>query len=405
MNLPYFVAQRISKPGRRSFSSVIYRIAIASVALGLAIMLVTFMVLGGFEENIKDKIFSFSGHIQIKKLSMSNSFEEEPLTMEDWREEAIRNDPFVDFIQPYAHKPGLLQKEDEVYGVLYKGITEGFQPSLFEKYLEEGEFISFNDTTFSRDIMVSRRMARALDIALGDRVVVYFVMNPPRTRRFTVKGIYNTALDNFDKNVIIGDLKMINQLNGWVPEEVGGYEVFLKDVEDLERADISLSLKVGIEEYTERVDSKFIQIFEWLDLLRQNVSIFIWLILVVACFNMGSIIFIMVMERTRMIGVFKAIGATDGQIRRIFSYNGIRLVLKGLLYGNLIALAFGLVQDQFRVIPLDPANYYMDYVPIHWNPGLWLLLNLLVLLVVSVVLFFPTAVIARIKPVKAIRFD
>ena len=405
MNLPYFVSQRISKPGRRSFSSVIHRIAIASVALGLGIMLVTFMVLGGFEENIKNKIFSFSGHIQIKKLSMNNSFEEEPLAMEDWREEAIRKDPFVDFIQPYAHKPGLLQKEDEVYGVLYKGITKGFQQSLFEKYLEEGEFISFNDTTFSREIMVSRHMARALDIAPGDRVVVYFIMNPLRTRRFTVKGIYNTALDNFDKNVIIGDFKMISQLNGWVPEEVGGYEVFLKDMKDLERADISLSLKVGIEEYTERIDSKFIQIFEWLDLLRQNVSIFIWLILVVACFNMGSIIFIMVMERTRMIGVFKAIGATDGQIRRIFSYNGIRLVLKGLLYGNLIALAFGLVQDQFRVIPLDPANYYMDYVPIHWNPGLWLLLNVLVLLVVSVVIFFPTAVIARIRPVKAIRFD
>ena len=213
LNLPYFVSQRISKPGRRSFSSAIHRIAIASVGLGLAIMLVTFMVLGGFEENIKDKIFSFSGHIQIKKLSMSNSFEEEPLAMEDWREEAIRKDPFVDFIQPYAHKPGLLQKEDEVYGVLFKGITKDFQQSLFEKYLEEGEFISFNDTTFSREIMVSRRMARVLDIATGDRVVVYFVMNPPRVRRFTVKGIYNTALDNFDKNVINS---MAGCLKKWV---------------------------------------------------------------------------------------------------------------------------------------------------------------------------------------------
>lgn len=405
MNLPYFVAKRISKPGRSSFSSVIHRIAVASVALGLAIMLVTFMILGGFQENIKDKLFSFSGHIQIKKIALSNSYEEEPTSLEDWRKEAIENDPFVDFIQPYAHKPGLLQKQDEVYGVLYKGITKDFDQSLFDEYLVEGDFITFNDSTFSREVLVSKRVANDLELAIGDRVVVYFIMDPPRPRRFTVKGIYNTALDNFDKNVIIGDLGMVRQLNGWEPDQVGGYEVFLNDTENLEEADLSLSLKVGVEQYTERVDYTFVQIFEWLSLLRQNVSIFIWLILIVACFNMGSVIFIMVMERTQMIGIFKAIGATDGQIRRIFSFNGLRLVLKGLVYGNVISLVFGLIQDYFRVIPLDPANYYMEYAPIHWDLGIWLGLNVLVLLVVSVVLFLPTAFIARISPVKAIRFD
>ncbi len=405
MNLPYFVAKRLSKPGKSSFSSVIHRIAVASVALGLAIMLVTFMILGGFQDNIKDKLFSFSGHLQIKKFSLTNSFEEEPISMEDWRAEAIENDPFVDFIQPFAHKPGLLQKQDEVYGVLYKGITEDFRQSLFDEYLVEGEFITFNDSTFSREILVSRKMANDLKLEIGDRVVAYFIMDPPRTRRFTVKGIYNTALDNFDKNVIIGDIKMIRRLNGWKPEQVGGYEVFLKDMNDIEDADMSVSLKVGIEQLTERVDDNFAQIFDWLNLLRQNVSIFIWLILIVACFNMASVIFIMVMERTQMIGIFKAVGATNGQIRRIFSYNGIRLVIKGMLIGNIIALVFGAVQYYFRVIPLDPANYYMDYAPISWNWGIWIGLNVLVLLIVSVVLFFPTAIISRIRPVKAIRFD
>lgn len=405
MNLPYFIAKRISKPGRNSFSSVIHRIAVASVALGLSIMLVTFMILGGFQENIKDKIFSFSGHIQIKKFSLTNSYEEEPITMEDWREEAITNDPYVDFIQPYAHKPGLLQKEDEVYGVLYKGVTERFNQSLFDEYLVEGEFISFNDSTFSKDVLVSQRMALDLDLKLGDRVIVYFIMDPPRTRSFNVKGIYNTALDNFDESVIIGDLKMVRGLNGWADDEVGGYEVFLKDVDKLNEADMSLSLKVGVEQYTEKVDDKFVQIFDWLNLLRQNVSIFIWLILIVACFNMASVIFIMVMERTQMIGIFKAVGATDGQIRRIFSFNGIRLVVRGVLFGNVIALVFGAVQYYFRLIPLDPANYYMEYAPISWNWGIWMGLNVLVLLIISVVLFFPTAIISRIRPVKAIRFD
>ena len=384
---------------------MIHRIAVASVALGLAIMLVTFMILGGFQNNIKDKLFSFSGHIQIKQFSLSNSYEEEPITMESWRMDSIKNDPYVDFVQPYAHKPGLIQKEDEVFGILYKGITEEFRQDLFDEYMVEGEFISFEDSVFSKEILISERMARDAGLKVGDRVVAYFIMDPPRTRRFTVAGIFNTALDNFDETVVIGDLRMIRMLNGWRPDQVGGFEVFVKDINDLEAADNAVSEKVGVEQYTEKVDDTFIQIFDWLKLLRKNVGIFIWLILIVACFNMGSVIFIMVMERTQMIGIFKAIGATDGQIRKVFSYNGVRLVVKGLVWGNGIALVFGAVQYYFRIIPLDPQNYYMEYAPISWDWASWIVLNLLVLVVVSFVLFFPTAIISRVRPVKAIRFD
>lgn len=405
MNLPYFIAKRISSPGRNSFSAVIHKIAIASVALGIAIMLVTFMILGGFQENIKDKIFSFSGHIQVKKFSLNNSFEEKPIVLEDSRREAIEADPYIDFIQEYAHKPGLLTKDDEVFGMLYKGVSESFRKEVFEQYLVQGEFLNFNDTSKTNDVLISQRMANDIGISVGDRVVGYFIMDPPRTRRFTVKGIFNTALDNFDENIIIGDIKLVRTLNSWKDEEVGGFEVFINDVEDIEEADNSLVNKLSIDQYSERVDQKFIQIFDWLSLLSQNVSIFIWLILIVACFNMVSVIFILVMERTQMIGIFKALGATDRQIRRIFSYNGVRLVMKGLVYGNLIALSFGLIQSYLHVIPLDPQNYYMDYVPIDWNLGITLGLNLLALLIISLVLFLPTAIIARIRPVKAIRFD
>lgn len=405
MNLPYFIAKRISAPGRNSFSAVIHKIAIASVALGIAIMLVTFMILGGFQENIKDKIFSFSGHIQVKKFSLANSFEEKPITLEDWRREAIEADPYVDFIQEYAHKPGLLTKDDEVFGMLYKGISESFKKEVFEPYLVQGEFLDFNDSTTANQVLISQRMANDIGISIGDRVVGYFIMEPPRIRRFTVVGIFNTALDNFDENIIIGDINLVRTLNNWKAEEVGGFEVFINDVDDLEAADNALVNKLSIDQYSERVDEKFIQIFDWLNLLSQNVSIFIWLILIVACFNMVSVIFILVMERTQMIGVFKALGATDRQIRRIFSYNGIRLVVKGLLYGNLIAIVFGLIQHYLKIIPLDPQNYYMEYVPIDWDFGITIGLNLLALLIISLVLFLPTAIIARIRPVKAIRFD
>lgn len=405
MNLPYFIAKRISSPGKASFSSVIHKIAVASVALGIAIMLVTFMILGGFQQNIKDKIYTFSGHIQIQRFTVSNSFEKKPIVMDEFRREAIEEDPLIDFIQEFALKNGLLPRNDEMYGMLYKGIAPSFRKEIFEPYLVEGEFIEFNDSTFSRDILMSQRMANDMQVTVGDRVVAHFIMDPPRTRQFTIKGIFNTALDDFDESMVIGDIKMIRGLNGWTEEQVGGFEVFVNDVDEMDAADDAVANKVSVEQYTERMDYKFVQIFDWLGLLSQNVSIFIWLILIVACFNMVSVIFIMVMERTQMIGIFKALGATDKQIRSIFSYNGMRLVIKGLVYGNLIAFGFGLIQHYFKVIPLDAQNYYMDYVPIDWDFGIAIGINVLSLLVISLVLFLPTAIIARIRPVKAIRFD
>ncbi|KYG85781.1 ABC transporter permease [Roseivirga seohaensis] len=404
MNLPYFIAKRISNPGDNSFSAVIHKIAITSVALGLAIMMIAFFVLGGFQENIKDKIFSFSGHIQIKKFSLNNSYEEEPIVVDPNRLKAVATDPYVAHVQEYAHKPGLISKDGEVYGVLFKGVAPSFNEALFDKYMVEGEFISFNDST-STDVMVSSKMAKNLGLKIGDKVINYFIMDPPKTRRVTVKGIYSTGLDTFDDQMMIGDINVVRSLNGWKNDEVGGYEVYLKNIDDIAAADDAIIGELSVEHYTERVDEKFVQIFDWLNLLSKNVSIFIWLILLVASFNMVSVLFILIMERTQMIGTFKALGASNSLIRRIFSYNGIRLVLKGLLVGNAIAIGFALLQDFFHIIPLDAANYYMEYVPIEWDWSVTIGLNLLTLILVSFVLIIPTAIIARIKPVTAIRFD
>tara|TARA_R110000823_G_scaffold315359_1_gene446873 strand:+ start:152350 stop:153570 length:1221 start_codon:yes stop_codon:yes gene_type:complete len=406
LNLPYFIAKRISDPGDNSFSAVIHKIAIASVALGLAIMMIAFFVLGGFQENIKDKIFSFSGHIQIKKFSLNNSYEEEPIVIDAERMATLLEDPYVEHIQEYAHKPGLISKDGEVHGLIFKGVTSNFNKALFDKYMVEGEFISFNDSiSTDSDVMISSKMAKNLGLKIGDKVINYFIMDPPKTRRVTVKGIYSTGLDTFDDQMMIGNINVIRSLNGWKSDEVGGYEVYLKNIDDIAAADDSIIGKLSVEHYTERVDDKFVQIFDWLNLLSKNVSIFIWLILLVASFNMVSVLFILIMERTQMIGTFKALGASNSLIRRIFSYNGFRLVLKGLLVGNAIAIGFAFLQDFFHIIPLDAANYYMEYVPIDWDWSVTIGLNLLTLILVSFVLIIPTAIIARIKPVTAIRFD
>ena len=368
-------------------------------------MIGAYMILGGFQNNIKEKIFSFSGHIQIKKFTLSSSYEEEPIIVDAERMASIREEPLVRHVQEYAHKPGLISKDNEVFGLLFKGVANSFDKESFSEYVIAGEFPVFSDSVISREVMISERMAKRMKIEVGERFVSYFFMDPPRTRTFVVSGIYSTGLEAFDEQTAIGDIRVIRVLNDWEPKQVGGYEVYLTDIDKLQQADDQIIQKVSVEHTTERADEKYIQIFDWLNLLSQNVYILIGIILFVACFNMVSVLFILIMERTSMIGSFKAFGATNQLIRRIFTYNGLRLVLRGLILGNLIAFAFGVIQYYFKVIPLNPETYYMDHVPIDWNWATTVGINVLTLIVVGVVLILPTALISRISPVKAIRFD
>lgn len=407
MNLPYFISKRINTADKGSFSTIIHKVAIASVALGIAIMVVSFQVLGGFRNNIKEKVFSFAGHIQAKKFSLSNSFEEEPFSLTEKEIGLLSATRHVKHIQEFAHKPGLVNRNDEVFGFLFKGVAESFDTTTFRNYLISGRFPKLTDSVklFSNEVMISQRMADRMEVGIGDRIVSYFIMDPPRTRSLVVTGIFVTGLDNFDEQTGIGDINLIRGLNNWKPEEVGGYEIFVDDFDRLGNADDSIVEQLPVEVYTEIVPEKFAIIFDWLGLLSQNVFILIGLILFVACFNMVSVLFILIMERTQMIGSFKALGATNRLIRRVFAFNGLKLVLKGLLIGNLIALGFGALQYYLKIIPLEASTYYMEYVPIDWNWLDTISINVLTFVLVGLVLIVPTAVISRISPVKAIRFD
>ena len=377
----------------------------ASVAIGLAVMIGAYMILGGFKNNIKDKIFSFAGHIQISQFSLTNSYQDEPIVMEPDRMEMIKSNQYVRHVQEYAQAPALFSKDGEVSGIVVKGVGESFNTEFFDNYLVEGRFLNFNDSTFSQEIVISREVADDMRLTIGDRIVTYFIQEPLRIRRLNVVGIFSTALDDFDKKMILGDIKMIQGLNDWDDNQVGGYEVFVNDISKIDEADEELANLVSVEHYTEKVPEKFVQIFDWLALLNQNNYIFLTLILFVACFNIVSVLFILIMERTHMIGTFKALGATDKLIRRVFSLNGLRLVVKGIIIGNLIAIGFGVVQYYFKPISLDPVHYYMEYVPIDWNWEMMLALNLLVVVLIGITMLLPTALISRIRPVKAIRFD
>ena len=407
MNLPYFISKKISKADSKSFSSTINKIAIASIAVGLAVMMISFLILDGFRKEVKDKIYSFSGHIQVTKYSLDNSMQEEPISIKNPLYQHPERFGLVDHVQVFSHKAGLLKTDDEVLGAFIKGVGTDFDSTRFMPNIVQGQFIRFDSSRYSTDVLISEKIANTLLLDTGNDVRMYFVdpATGNRVRKLNVRGIYSTGIEEFDDQMIIGDIRMIQRLNNWPDTLVGGFEVFLADSKQVDRAEEELQNELDYSLFVEKISDKYVQIFEWLDLINNNVVVFLALILFVACFNIVSILLILIMERTQMIGILKALGAKNGQIRRIFTYNGMLLILKGMLIGNVVGIGFGLLQSHFKIIPLDPENYYMSFVPIQWDFLTIVLLNVLTFVVVGLVLGIPTIVILRIDPIKAIRFD
>lgn len=455
MNLSYFISKRIRQPQGDSFSSIIHKIAIASIAIGLTAAIVSFLIMQGFQSGVKNRIYSFSNHLLITKYTMNNAVEEQPFDFQI----PLYKDPsqfgFVTHVQEFSHKAGLIKTDDEVLGIVFKGVGKSFNITQFEESLLEGKFIHFSDSGYSNDVLLSRVIADKINAKTGDNIVVHFFQNPPRFRRLKVSGIYETNLsDYFDSKVIIGDIGLVQRLNDWAPNQAGGIEVQLDlssfNSFQLWRDDFSSYLsqvkegifdnpeesnkffgsigaildykfdfdKVAMEEsafqigesidydlYLETVRDKYIQVFEWLDLIKRQVKILLVVILVVVCVNMISVILILVMERTPMVGILKAMGAQDKFIRSVFLYNGMNLIVKGLLWGNAVGLGLCFLQDKFKLISLNPHDYYMEYVPIQWSWGTIIVLNLIVFFTVLVVLLLPTRFITRINPIQAIKFD
>jgi len=405
LNLSYFIAKRISGVKVDSFSGTIYKIAVASIGIGLAVMIISFQILQGFQETIQEKIISFGGHMQVTKFTLSQSFEEDPLSKNVEFFKDYEDYKFIEHIQEYAHKAGLLKANNEVLGIVLKGIAPSYDTSRFDRNIVEGRFLHPNDSTASNEILISKNIASKLNLHLHDNTLMYFIQNPIRVRKLNICGIYETGLEDFDERIVIGDLKLVQKINDWPDSLIGGFEVYVDDFRKINQYEKKLSDLVNYDHYVEKISDKYMEIFDWLALLNRNVVIFLTLTLAVASFNMISILLILIMERTQMIGTLKALGAKNKQIRKIFVYNGMIMIAKGLILGNLIGIGFGLLQSNFQILTLSPENYYMKYVPIYWNIEVIVGLNILIFLVVSLVLMLPTAIISRISPIKSMRFN
>ncbi|NJN41353.1 MAG: ABC transporter permease [Flammeovirgaceae bacterium] len=407
MNLSYFIAKRISRENLGGFSSTIHRIAIASIAIGLAASIVAFLVMKGFQETVQNKIYSFSGHLLISKFTMNNSPEERPFDYPiDLYRSYKTSNPAIDHIQEYSHKSGMIKTEEEVLGVVFRGVGRSFDQKRFLENIAEGSFINFPDSGYSQEVMLSVNIANKLNIKTGDDIIIHFFQNPPRFRKLRVSGLYETNLSEyFDSKIVIGDLALIQRLNDWPDSVAGGLQLFVRDVSQLDKTAGLINEEMDYDFYLEKVSEKYIQVFEWLGLISRQVNILLGVILTVVCVNMISVVLILVMERTQMIGILKAMGTMNRTIRSVFIFQGIRLIGIGLLIGNAIGLGICYLQYQFKLIPLNARDYYMSYVPISWNWDIVLWLNGITFLIVTLVLILPTMLISRIQPIQAIRFD
>jgi lipoprotein-releasing system permease protein len=446
LNLSYFISKRINQGHQGGFSVTIHRIAIASIGIGLAATIVAFLVMHGFQETVQNKIYNFSGHLILTKFTTSNSPEEGAMYFHNQVYDHPEKFPFIKHIHEYAHKAGLVKTEDEVFGVVVKGVGPSFDIDGFKPSLIEGKFIEFKDSATSNQVVISRTIAQKIKAGVGDAIMVHFFQNPPRFRKLTVTGIYETNLtEYYDSRVIISDIRMIRRLNDWSDSLAGGLEVFIDPekfdpsalrMEELQtvaeeewsfpmniiemgsallnydhhtasvnKAAQTIGLATQYDYAIVRVRDRYAQVFDWLDVLSRQVNILLIIILVVICINMVSIVLILVMERTQMIGMLKALGAPDRMVRSVFVFNGISLIVKGLLLGNVLGIGLCFLQDNFHFIKLNPHDYYMSFVPISWHWEIVGFLNLVTFMIVTIVLLLPTMIISKINPIRAIRFD
>ena len=414
MNLPYFIAQRLIK-GRReetSFSRPINVIAIIGIAMGLAVMILAVAILTGFKQEIRDKVVGFGSHIQIMNFDSNISFETAPISDTQTFIFRIKEIPGIRHVQVFATKAGIIKTDEDIQGVVLKGIGSDFDWSYFESNIVDGQVFVVSDSVRSDKVIISKKISDMLRLHTGDSFVMHFIQDPPRMRKFTISGIYETSLEEFDKIYVFCDISHIKRLNGWKDDQISGFEIFIDDFDKLDDMTIATRDAIGYritEDETQfkvtSIATKYPQIFDWLNFQDINVIIIILLMLLVAGFNMISGLLILILEKTNMIGVLKALGSEDITIRRVFLYQAAYLIGKGLLWGNLIGIGLAFLQLRTGVLTLDASSYFIKTVPVNLELAHVLLLNAGTMAVIIIMLLVPSQLITRITPVKAIRYD
>jgi len=414
LNTELYIARRLysESSDEKKISRPIISIAIVGIALGLAVMIVSVAIVTGFKSEIRNKIIGFGSHIQIINYDANISFETQPISQKQDFYPALDSIEGIQHIQAFAIKAGILKTRDNIQGAVLKGVGPDFDWSFFRENITRGSAFQVSDTATTDQIVLSQYIANLLELDTADYVGMYFVEDPPRMRRFQVAGIYNTGLQELDKQFIIGDIKHVQRLNNWDSHQISGFEVLVEEFEKIPAMASMIRnnytykvLPDGSKLKVISITDKYPQIFDWLEVTDINVWVILILMIAVAGFNMISGLLILILERTNMIGLFKAMGSKNWNIRKIFLYLSSFLIGKGMLWGNIIGIALCLIQMQFGLINLDPTNYMLTDVPINLKILHIILLNAGSLIVTILMLVVPSYVVAKISPIKTIRFN
>ncbi|NQU85718.1 MAG: ABC transporter permease [Mariniphaga sp.] len=416
MNIEFFIAKRLffDKKNKHIVSKKIINIALASIALSLVAMIISVSVITGFKDEVRNKAIGFGGHIRIINYDSNLSAETQAISQNQAFLPTLKNLGFIKFIQVFATKPGIIKTEENIEGVVLKGVGTDYNWDFFTKYLIEGSIPHINDSIRINEVLISEKTSKLMGYGIGDNVYVYIINEEGKTntRQFKVSGIFNTGLEEFDRLFVIVDIKHIQRLNNWESDQVSGFEIVINNFKDLTFAeylvreyvvnyhqDNSESLR------TESIIRKYPQIFDWLSLLDMNVWIIIILMTLVAGINMISGLLILILERSSMIGILKSLGSPDHSIRKVFLYLSGFLISRGLLWGNVIGVLFILIQKYFKLMPLDATSYYVSHVPVNLSIIHLAVLNIGTMVAVLLMLLIPGSIISKISPEKTIRFD
>ena len=414
MDWKLIIAQRIYKnnEGGKEVSKPAIRIAMAGIAIGLAVMIVSICVVLGFKHQVRNKVVGMGADILVSNIEGARIFQMRPVAVSDSMLHAMANIPMVSHVQRYSTKPGMIMTGDNFLGMMLKGVGQEYDMEYLKQHMLEGEIPEFTDSVASGKVLVSRTMADKLQLKTGDRIYTYYIEENVRARRLEISGIYQTNFSYFDDMFLISDIYTVNRLNKWAKNDVVGLEVAVADYAALDATNDAIRASIDNKQdgngniYCSRtVEEVYPQIFAWLELLDINVWVILILMLGVAGFTMISGLLIIILERTNMIGILKALGAGNTDIRKIFLLFSVRLIGRGMVWGNIIGLTICGVQYFFQPMKLDPMTYYISAVPIELNVGLYVLLNVSTLLVSVLMLVGPSFLISRINPATSIRFE
>jgi lipoprotein-releasing system permease protein len=415
LNLPLFIARRIygTEDARRQVSRPAIRIATLGVAIGVAVMIITVCVVLGFKHTIRDKVVGFGSHIQIQNFMSQQTASPAPISFSDSLMNQLRQMPGVRHVECYALTQGILKTDNDFLGVGFKGIGSDYDLTFLKKHLVEGEMPVFSSDKSNNHLLISRMMADKLRLKAGDRIYAYFIAEDNvRARKFTIKGIYETHMNQFDQSICFTDLPTSVKLNSWEPDQCSGAEVLVKDFDRLEETAQYIVKDVNrkTDRYGEIITSQTIyeaypHVFQWLSLLDINVWIIFALMVAVAGFTMVSGLLIIILERTQMIGILKALGMRNSTVRHTFLWFAVFIIGRGLILGNIIGLGLVLLQQYTGIIHLDPASYYVDTAPMELNIPVILLLNVATLLICVFVLIAPSYLVSHIHPARSMRYE